>query len=78
MRLFDLEGFLTTVEKHTITDIAMVPPMVVAILMTPLSPRKCLGHLAELRHWTKISIQPGMGHDRDFLYSDYVPVPRAR
>lgn len=37
MRRFDLEEFLTTVEKYNITDITMVPPIVIAVLMSPLS-----------------------------------------
>ncbi|KAJ5121722.1 hypothetical protein N7476_005192 [Penicillium atrosanguineum] len=37
MRRFDLEHFLTAVEKYSVTDLAMVPPIVIAILMSPLS-----------------------------------------
>ncbi|KAJ6123107.1 AMP-dependent synthetase/ligase [Penicillium capsulatum] len=37
MRRFDLEQFLRTVEKYQISDLAMVPPIVIAILMSPLS-----------------------------------------
>lgn len=37
MRRFDLQAFLTTVEKYDITDIAAVPPIVLAILMSPFS-----------------------------------------
>ncbi|KAJ5207504.1 AMP-dependent synthetase/ligase [Penicillium cf. griseofulvum] len=40
MRRFDLETYLTTVDKYNITDIAMVPPIVIAILMSPLSQKK--------------------------------------
>lgn len=40
MRRFDLELFLTVVEKYNITDLAMVPPIVIAILMSPLSQQK--------------------------------------
>ena len=40
MRRFDLEAYLTTVEKYDITDLAMVPPIVIAILMSPLSQKK--------------------------------------
>jgi acyl-CoA synthetase (AMP-forming)/AMP-acid ligase II len=40
MRRFDLEEYLTTVEKYDITDLAMVPPIVIAILMSPLSQKK--------------------------------------
>ncbi|KAJ5355535.1 uncharacterized protein N7496_012747 [Penicillium cataractarum] len=37
MRRFDLEEYLNTVEKYDITDLAMVPPIVIAILMSPVS-----------------------------------------
>lgn len=37
MRRFDLEQFLRTVEKYSVTDMIMVPPIVIAILMSPLS-----------------------------------------
>ncbi|KAJ5807954.1 AMP-dependent synthetase/ligase [Penicillium riverlandense] len=40
MRRFDLEGFLATVEKYNVTDLAMVPPIVIAILMSPLSQKR--------------------------------------
>lgn len=40
MRRFDLETYLTTVEKYNVTDLAMVPPIVIAILMSPLSQRR--------------------------------------
>lgn len=36
MRRFDLEEYLNTVEKYNVTDLAMVPPIVIAILMSPL------------------------------------------
>ena len=37
MRRFDLEGFLKNIERYSITDIAMVPPIVIATVMSPLS-----------------------------------------
>lgn len=40
MRRFDLEGYLSTVETFGITDLAMVPPIVIAILMSPLSQKR--------------------------------------
>ncbi|KAJ6119159.1 AMP-dependent synthetase/ligase [Penicillium sp. IBT 18751x] len=40
MRRFDLEQFLTVVEKYNVTDLAMVPPIVIAILMSPLSQKR--------------------------------------
>lgn len=40
MRRFDLETYLTTVEKYNVTDLAVVPPIVIAILMSPLSRNK--------------------------------------
>ncbi|CAI7629089.1 hypothetical protein N7533_008242 [Penicillium manginii] len=40
MRRFDLQGFLSAVEKFDVTDLAMVPPIVIAILMSPLSQKR--------------------------------------
>ncbi|OOQ89559.1 putative AMP-binding enzyme [Penicillium brasilianum] len=40
MRRFDLEEYLNTVEKYDITDLAMVPPIVIAILMSPVSQKR--------------------------------------
>ncbi|CAG7939539.1 unnamed protein product [Penicillium olsonii] len=40
MRRFDLQKFLQTVEKYNVTDLAMVPPIVIAILMSPLSKQR--------------------------------------
>lgn len=36
MRRFALEPFLANIEKYGITDMLMVPPMVIAIIMSPL------------------------------------------
>lgn len=35
MRRFDLMGFVTNVEKYQITDLAIVPPIAVALVMSP-------------------------------------------
>jgi len=35
-RQFDLETYLKCVEEHRVTDIAMVPPVVIATIMSPL------------------------------------------
>lgn len=40
MRRFDLETYLTTVEKYNVTDLSMVPPIVITILMSPLSQKR--------------------------------------
>ncbi|KAJ5989741.1 hypothetical protein N7522_009948 [Penicillium canescens] len=40
MRRFELEKYLNTVEKYNVTDLAMVPPIVIAILMSPLSQQR--------------------------------------
>ena len=37
MRRFDLEGFLANIERFGVTDLAMVPPLVIATIMSPLS-----------------------------------------
>lgn len=36
MRRFELEGFLSAVEKYKITDCIMVPPICIAVIMSPL------------------------------------------
>ncbi|KAJ5143403.1 uncharacterized protein N7515_002190 [Penicillium bovifimosum] len=40
LRRFDLQTYLDTVDKYNVTDLAMVPPIVIAILMSPLSQKK--------------------------------------
>ncbi|KAJ5526555.1 hypothetical protein N7513_010714 [Penicillium frequentans] len=40
MRRFNLEEFLSNVEKYNITDLAMVPPIVIAVLMSPISKKR--------------------------------------
>lgn len=40
MRRFELGQFLAIVEKYDVTDLAMVPPIVIAILMSPLSQKR--------------------------------------
>lgn len=37
MRRFDLDAFLNTTEKYDITDMILVPPIAVGILMSPYS-----------------------------------------
>jgi len=37
MRRFELEGFLKNIEKYQITDLIMVPPVVIATIMTDLT-----------------------------------------
>jgi 4-coumarate--CoA ligase len=36
MRRFELEPFLAGIEKHQVTNLAMVPPLVIAIISSPL------------------------------------------
>ncbi|RAH65410.1 acyl--CoA ligase [Aspergillus aculeatinus CBS 121060] len=47
MRRFDLLLFLETVEKYHVTDLAVVPPVVIAIIMSPLSYKR--GYLRSIR-----------------------------
>ena len=42
MRRFELEAFLAAVERLQITDLGMVPPLVIAIIMSPLSKKYSL------------------------------------
>jgi acyl-CoA synthetase (AMP-forming)/AMP-acid ligase II len=40
MRRFDLEEYLTTIETYNVTDLAMVPPIVISILMSSVSHKR--------------------------------------
>ncbi|KAB8349815.1 hypothetical protein FH972_023828 [Carpinus fangiana] len=42
LRRFELEPFLASIERHQITDMAVVPPMVIAIIMSDLSKKYSL------------------------------------
>jgi 4-coumarate--CoA ligase len=42
MRRFELEPFLAGIEKHQVTNLGMVPPLVIAIIMSPLSKKYSL------------------------------------
>ena len=42
MRRFELEAFLAAIEKHKITSLGMIPPQVIAIIMSPLRNRYSL------------------------------------
>ena len=42
MRRFELESYLKYTEKYEITDLATVPPIAVAIIMSPLSKKYSL------------------------------------
>jgi 4-coumarate--CoA ligase len=42
MRRFELEAFLAAIERLHITDLGMVPPLVIAIIMSPLSKKYSL------------------------------------
>jgi acyl-CoA synthetase (AMP-forming)/AMP-acid ligase II len=42
MRRFELEPFLAGIEKHQITNLGMVPPLVIAIINSPLSKKYSL------------------------------------
>lgn len=37
MRRFDLEQFLANIQKHKINDLALVPPLVIAAIMSPVT-----------------------------------------
>lgn len=45
MRRFDLETFLRNIERFQITDLAMVPPIIIQTVMSPLSRRYSLRSL---------------------------------
>ena len=42
MRRFDLEAYLRNIEYYQITDVGMVPPVVIQIIMSPLSQKYSL------------------------------------
>ena len=42
MRRFDLEAFLASIEKYGITDLTVVPPMAIGIIMSPLNKKYSL------------------------------------
>ncbi len=42
MRRFDLESFLANIERFGVTSISVVPPMAIAIIMSPLSKKYSL------------------------------------
>jgi acyl-CoA synthetase (AMP-forming)/AMP-acid ligase II len=42
MRRFDLEAFLRNLEKYKIPELAMLPPLVIATIMSPLSKKYSL------------------------------------
>lgn len=42
MRRFELEPFLSTIEKFKITDVAIVPPIAIAIMMSGLTDKYAL------------------------------------
>ncbi|KAJ5483836.1 Phenylacetyl-CoA ligase epaB [Penicillium diatomitis] len=40
LRRFDLQQYLETVEKYNVTDLLMVPPIAIAILMSPVATKR--------------------------------------
>lgn len=48
MRRFDLEAYLAAVEKYQITDLGMVPPLVIATIMSPLTKKYSLGSVLRI------------------------------
>ena len=64
MRRFDLEQFLANIEKFGVTNLGVVPPMAIAIIMSPLSKkyslsscRRCTAGAAPLRPETQARLQ---------------------
>ncbi|KIW35430.1 uncharacterized protein PV07_02127 [Cladophialophora immunda] len=49
MRRFELEAFLAALERHRITNIGIVPPLVIAIIMSPLRHRYSLRSLRKIK-----------------------------
>jgi 4-coumarate--CoA ligase len=42
MRRFELEGFLSSFEKYDLNEVGVVPPIAIAIIMSPLSKKYSL------------------------------------
>jgi 4-coumarate--CoA ligase len=112
MRRFDLEQFLANIERFQVTDMILVPPLVISIIMSPLRHKYDLGSVkqancgaaplgkesqARLREllregvpftqvihippallWVHLTIYVGLGHDRNDLHRNNVPISRAR
>ncbi|EXJ70551.1 uncharacterized protein A1O5_06621 [Cladophialophora psammophila CBS 110553] len=49
MRRFELEAFLAALEMHRITNIGIVPPLVIAIIMSPLRHKYSLRSLRKVK-----------------------------
>ncbi|OAL23059.1 hypothetical protein AYO22_06674 [Fonsecaea multimorphosa] len=49
MRRFELESFLAALERHRITNIGIVPPLVIAIIMSPLRHKYSLRSLRKIK-----------------------------
>jgi len=48
MRRFELESFLRNIEKHQINEVGVVPPIAIAIIMSPLSKKYSLGSIRSM------------------------------
>ena len=72
MRRFTLEGFLANIERFGITEVGMVPPLVIATIMSPLSKKYSL---KSLRNATCGAAPLGKGPQEQFqnLMSDGEP-----
>ena len=49
MRRFDLPNFLLNIEKHKVTDLLVVPPVVIATIMSPLTKKHDLSSVKMVR-----------------------------
>ena len=49
MRRFELEPFLANIEKHEISDLLLVPPLVIATIMSPLTKKYDLRSIKAIR-----------------------------
>ena len=49
MRRFELEAFLAAIERHQINVLGIVPPLVIAIIMSPLTKKYSLRSLKKIR-----------------------------
>lgn len=49
MRRFELEPYLANVERFKITELSVVPPVVISIIMSPLSKKYTLKSIRDVR-----------------------------
>jgi non-ribosomal peptide synthetase component E (peptide arylation enzyme) len=74
MRRFDLENFLANIEKYQINEMGIVPPIVIAIIMSGLAKKYSMASVRYIgvgaaplgkASQDRIRCEPSLGYDRD-------------